>query len=343
MRERLQPWLRHAGTIAIFGGLVFDAIILERIDLWWSNALIALYLAIAFIGFTLNLRRPENTWALLIAQFAIGSLFKSFTIFYWNSGSLAASWPFLLLFFALFAGNEFFHRSYEVLAFLFIVLFLSLDFFLIFYLPIVFGRLGADLFLLAQVGSFGLMFLYFRPLRRWLGIFQDARKRRQVGLNLLVAAALVTTLYFTNILPPVPLSLKDVGIYHSITKVGNVYRVTTEPTSWRDWLRWEPVIHQAPNTVLYAYSAVFAPTKLTTTIIHEWQHYNETSKKWVTTARVPLTIAGGRDGGYRGYSLTTVNSGNWRVNIETERGQLIGRVKFKVEAGTSKLTGKVLE
>ena len=55
------------------------------------------------------------------------------------------------------------------------------------------------------------------------------------------------------------------------------------------------------------------------------------------------SIAGGRDGGYRGYSLTTVNSGNWRVNIETERGQLIGRVKFKVEAGTSKLTGKVLE
>ena len=41
---------------------------------------------------------------------------------------------------------------------------------------------------------------------------------------------------------------------------------------------------------------------------------------------------GGRDGGYRGYSIKNdVTAGKWRVNVKTGDGKLIGRVGFTVE------------
>ena len=40
---------------------------------------------------------------------------------------------------------------------------------------------------------------------------------------------------------------------------------------------------------------------------------------------------GGRDGGYRGYSVKRdPTAGHWRVNVVTEFGQVIGRVSFEV-------------
>jgi hypothetical protein len=48
---------------------------------------------------------------------------------------------------------------------------------------------------------------------------------------------------------------------------------------------------------------------------------------------VRFSIMGGREGGYRGYSVkSTPRAGRWRVNIETPDGLLIGRVPFVVAA-----------
>ena len=45
-----------------------------------------------------------------------------------------------------------------------------------------------------------------------------------------------------------------------------------------------------------------------------------------------FTLSGGRDEGYRGYSLTSnLAPGKWRVRMETERGQVMGRIGFTVE------------
>jgi hypothetical protein len=91
-----------------------------------------------------------------------------------------------------------------------------------------------------------------------------------------------------------------------------------------------------PGESLSAYSSVFAPTTLTTTIIHRWQWYDQTKKSWVLKAVISYSIAGGRDGGYRGYSTALANeTGEWRVDIETADGRLIERLPFTVEQVTT--------
>ena len=53
--------------------------------------------------------------------------------------------------------------------------------------------------------------------------------------------------------------------------------------------------------------------------------------RWITADRIALSVRGGRDGGYRTYSMKTgVRSGAWRVNVETPNGAILGRFRFNV-------------
>ncbi|MCF1193471.1 DUF2914 domain-containing protein, partial [Mangrovimonas sp. AS39] len=55
------------------------------------------------------------------------------------------------------------------------------------------------------------------------------------------------------------------------------------------------------------------------------------SGKWVSGSKISFPIKGGRNEGYRGFSKKeNVFSGKWRVDIETERGQVVGRVRFDI-------------
>jgi hypothetical protein len=66
--------------------------------------------------------------------------------------------------------------------------------------------------------------------------------------------------------------------------------------------------------------------------VHRWQWYDPAEKAWVTKSVIIYPIIGGRDGGYRGYSLLPISdAGSWRVNIETNDGRLIARLPFTVE------------
>jgi hypothetical protein len=139
--------------------------------------------------------------------------------------------------------------------------------------------------------------------------------------------------YFTNILPPLPLSSAAAGIYHSVWRVPGAYMGTSEAEPWQvQYLGLTPTLHVVLGESLSAYSSVFAPTAIMTTIVHEWQWYDPIQKQWVTRATISYSIAGGRDGGYRGYSTAFMNlMGQWRVNIETTDGRLIERLPFTVE------------
>ena len=77
---------------------------------------------------------------------------------------------------------------------------------------------------------------------------------------------------------------------------------------------------------------MFAPTDFGTEIVHLWQYFDNNNKKWINSSRIKFPIVGGALRGYRGYSFkTNVTPGAWRVDVATLRGQVIGRVNFKVE------------
>lgn len=147
---------------------------------------------------------------------------------------------------------------------------------------------------------------------------------------------MVNILYFTNLIPPIPLAMKNSGAYHLVVKVGDNYEVIGEREKWYQSLPFifPKVLHLRDGESIYAFSAVFAPTDLITDIIHDWQYFDEVEDKWVSTTRIPFDIHGGRGDGYRTFSKKdNVFSGKWRVDVETKSGQIIGRIRFNVELG----------
>jgi hypothetical protein len=154
---------------------------------------------------------------------------------------------------------------------------------------------------------------------------------RGIAIRAIAVLLLVNGAYFAGILPPLPLSLQDIGIYHGLVKSGGSYVLQAEdaPPAWQFWK--VPTLNVVPGTPLYAYSAVFAPVRLATGVVHVWQRRGTYAGAWTTVARIEFPISGGRDGGYRGYStISSLEPGEWRVSVETPSGQVIGRERFDV-------------
>jgi hypothetical protein len=335
---------RHLSTLVFAGGFVLDNIAFGRIDLPWVNALFVGYLAAAAVLILLShviggkpgsslVRQRLAAVLPLGAQFFLGGLLSGSLILYTRGASFAVSWPFLLLLAVVMLGNEFLHRYRQRFAFQAALLFAALYLYAIFALPIALARMDRLVFLGSGAAS-ALLFAGFL----WL-LWTVNRKRLLESLRPIVAAALgilvfINVSYYTGILPPLPLSLQDAGIYHALARVPDGYQVQAEeqPPFWAFWKR--ETVTVGAGTPLYAYAAVFAPVKLTTQVAHRWEKYE--AGGWQTVSYVSFPIEGGRDGGYRGYSLSySVTPGEWRVTIETASGQRIGRILFDAVDGSA--------
>jgi hypothetical protein len=231
-----------------------------------------------------------------------------------------------------FVANDRLKEQRERLAFQVGLFFLSIFAFAIFILPVLIHRIGPAVFLASGALSLLAIFGFVAALETC------SRERIQADRISLVAsiAALFVALnamYFLNLIPPLPLSLKDGEIVHSITRTAaGEYIVRCEN---RDGLLGYFNVfddfHEAPGDSVSAWSAVFSPPGLNLTIVHEWQFYDEATRRWATESRITLRVLGGRDGGFRTYSTKShAAPGLWRVNIKTEAGAVIGRIRFRV-------------
>ena len=183
------------------------------------------------------------------------------------------------------------------------------------------------MFIVSGFASLAVLALFMRFM--WLFIPEVVkRERTRVARSVAVIFAVFNVLYFLNLIPPLPLSLKEAGVYHAVTKVGTEYRLSAEQQSWfAELFSYNTVFHTTAGQNAYVYSAVFAPSGLSTVIYHEWQQYDVASNSWLTVTTQSFPINGGRDGGYRGYSVkSNLAPGKWRVNVKTQYGQLVGRV-----------------
>lgn len=337
---------RPISSISLVGGFVFDAITLKRVDLFWENFWVVAHLAIValciiFINLGENKVIDEKDpakihfWLINTLQFFFGGLLSTFLVFYFRSGTLAASWPFLLVLVAAFVANESLKKHYARLTFQIGLFFLSLLSFAIFIVPVLLHAIGPVIFLLSGAASLFVLWLFLLILKYVAREKFTASKR---PLTILISVIFIGTivLYFFNFIPPIPLSLKSAGIYHSlfVNSPGN-YTVQSEDQGFFGFFKWYEDIHLVSGDSLYAYSAVFSPASLDTAIVHEWQRYDDQAGKWITMGRVNLSVVGGRDGGYRTYSLLTPTvPGLWRVNVDTPRGEIIGRLQFNVILGS---------
>jgi hypothetical protein len=266
-------------------------------------------------------------------QYSFGGLFSGMLIFYGHSGDILASWPFLLLIVGAIAGNEFVKNRAQQLVFNILAYFVGLFSYLVLVIPVFTGYLGVWAFIGSGTLALVLVYLLIQLLGRIIPNYLLLQMRAIVFL-VLGMFAFLNTLYFTNVIPPIPLSLKEIVIGHSTVRFENPrsYQITVEPVSW--WRLDERVwrtVHPKNNRSLSCFTRVYAPTRIKTEIYHHWEYQDDTGV-WKTHFRFPYPITGEATDGYRGYTTATVfRDGRWRCGVETARGQVLGRQVFTVD------------
>ena len=342
LESLIRRYERYIAPFTFVAGFIFDTLTLRRIDFWLDHVVLLLYLLVAVFSIMalnayesgrLNFRGLSHAipFVPIVMQFAFGGLFSAFVIFYTKGASLATSWGFLLVLIFLLIGNERFRRQYQRFVFQMSMLFFVLYLYTVFALPIVFMRMGTDIFLLSGMVSLGAIALFIK-LFFWLTPQVAEKAKRTLFLSILGIYVAFTGAYFLKIIPPAPLSLKESGVYHSVIETNGEFHVRFEPAAWyAPFSETSSVYHWKPGERVYFFSSVFAPTKLSTGIIHRWSYYDPKTHSWRVKESIRFPVVGGRDRGYRGYSYkTAVALGTWRVEIVTDTGHVLGQKIFTI-------------
>jgi hypothetical protein len=343
----LKPFRHHLLTAAFLGGFVIDNLTLNRVDQLFDNLILAGYVLLAMLGLLYlylgtsgklgdRILAHASRWAPLLVQFAFGGLMSGLLVFYSRSGSWWTSWPYLILMLVVILGNEFIKRRSERLIFNLGVLFVALFSYIVLIAPVALGRMGDEVFLISGIVALGFFGFFVKVLYRIVPNFM-AMNTRMVIVTTSVLYVSLNILYFTNVIPPIPLSMKEMGVYHNVVpRSEGGYVLTYEKGPWYAlWHLSDNTYHYAQGDRVYCYASVFAPTRFKTTITHRWEYYDHASSAWKEHFETSFPVDGGRADGYRGYSfIESVRDGSWRCSVETARGQVIGRATFTVVTGT---------
>lgn len=342
LRAFIEKYRAHVPTAALIFGFIWDTLTLGRPDRLFENSVLLAYFVLAGGGIVLmNLRVRRGAFAeslplLALVQFSFGSLASGLLVLYGRSGTFAGSFFFFLLLGGFLVGNEFLRTRYARLRAQIGAFYMLLLAYLVLVIPVALGEIGTRAFLLSGLASAVIivlfLFVLFAVARRLL-----YTNLRQIAVVVAGIYLIFNGLYFLNILPPVPLALRHVGVYHSILRAGGEYHVTYENPSWFEFFRdTSGTFTKGPGESAYCFSSVFAPTGLTSPIYHRWEMYDEKKARWITQSRISFSISGGNDTGFRGYTVkTSLPEGLWRCDVETGRGTLIGRTAFLVVAASS--------
>ncbi|MEX0917757.1 MAG: DUF2914 domain-containing protein [Candidatus Paceibacterota bacterium] len=336
---------RYWLSIAFVLGFVVDTITLNNVEQIFDNLVLLTHVLLSmtalFLMYAAAAGRVPEQWVVplrkyapLVAQYSFGGLLSGMLIFYGRSGAWTESWPFLIIILAVIAGNEIIKDRSARFLFNLTVLFVGLFAYLVLIIPVISGYMGPLVFLGSGLLALLVMYGYIRLLQRVIPNFIKLQMRMLVFMIGIVFAG-YNFLYFANIIPPIPLSLKDVGIYHSVVKFDDgEYQLKYEEGAWWQFYKdSDTTFHPVAGGNIFCFASVFTPTRLHTDIYHTWEYYDEASKKWVEHSRLSYSISGGRDGGYRGYTLIkNFRDGVWRCSVETERGQVLGQEKFTVDS-----------
>jgi hypothetical protein len=268
----------------------------------------------------------------------LGTLLNSYTIFYFKSASALASFAFVAILATLIFVNEFVklerNRAQAHVA----LLGLSLISYFASLAPILLGFMG-DVPFLCAVAASGLCFAGFtRAIRPHLA--RASRQgpeilKKQVIRPFIAIHLLFTALYFAHAIPPVPLSVRYMGIYHDVQKKDGQWVLSSTRPFWKFWQHGDQTFSARPGDVIHCYVQVFSPNRFKDALQIRWLLYSP-KNGWESTDVIPLPVTGGREEGYRGAThKSRYEPGEWRVQVETRDGREIGRIPFEVEKDES--------
>ncbi len=348
MREYVKTHHEHVSVAALLLGFVWDSLTFGRADQIFGNVVLVSYLflsAMTILLLSFYRRRGKGAPLSLppIMNFAFGNVASGLLVVYGHSGSFEGSWLFFAMLLAFIVGNEVARDGRAEFTFHISAWYFLLLGYLAVIVPVALGKIGPAVFLVSALASLAVVSVFLVFLALILPHSASVNIKgtaRSVGL----ICALMSGLYFTNIMPPVPLSLTDIGIYHEVERLpsGDYLGVYEEPR-WYEFLRsTRKTFTRTSGEQAYCASAVFAPVRLATGVVHHWEAYDADSEEWQTRAMIAFPLTGGRADGYRGYTVKSdLTPGYWRCSVETEGGALIGRTTFEVVDGLPELSERI--
>jgi hypothetical protein len=337
--------------VFFFSGVAYDSLTLTRIDRLLDNLLLLVYLLLLGLLIILTGRlgiesspdrgqlsnlSPAARWVLnsrpyypMAIQFLLGGLFSAYAIFYSRSATLTSSAVFFGVLVLMLVANEFLRDRLSNLRLLVSLYALVCFGFFTFFLPVMTGLMNVAVFIGGAIVSGAVTFRVVQLIYR---NNPDRSRREAIGViapGFAVIAALVG-FYFLNWIPPVPLSMTFGGIYHEVKKSDDQFELSFHRKWYQVWTRSDTIF--PAGEPVYCFTAVFAPVALKTTVYHHWYVRQNSEKPFAHADRIPLRISGGRDGGFRAYTFKQrLDPGDWRVDVETEDGRVIGRVSVRVD------------
>ena len=336
--------------VFFFSGVAYDTLTLTRIDRLQDNLLLLIYLLLLGVLIVLTGQlgiepAPEREqlaalspfvrWVLRVrpyypmaVQFLLGGLFSAYAIFYSRSATLTSTAIFFALLVVLLVGNEFLRDRLSSLRLLVSLYALVCFAFFTFFLPVMTGYMNAAIFL---VGALLSAVVTFRVVQLVYRNNPDRSKREAIGVTApaFTLIGLLVGFYFLNWIPPVPLSMKFGGMYREVQKQDDRFMLSFDREWYQIWKR-----SQSPfpaDEPIYCFTAVFAPVALNTTVYHHWYFRTNSDRPFIHADKIPIKITGGREGGYRAYTFKQrLDPGDWRVDVETEDGRVVGQVSVVV-------------
>jgi hypothetical protein len=348
--ERLRLYAaRNERRLALWffvAGFLFDIVTLGRIDSWLTIGQQAAYLIIVTavlvhmlsdenaapgqpapdLSSASRMRRWYHEYRNPAIHFLLGALLSAYTMFFFKSSSLLVSFGFMLVLAVLLLANEAERFKKLGLRFKFALLALCWLAYFAYVIPVFIGSTGLLVFLASMaVGCVPLVAVSFLVL-------QD--KRRQIRVPLGCVVIVFLTFYLFRLIPPVPLSIPFMGVYHGVERTEQGYKLSHERPTWRIWHNGDQWFRAQPGDRVHVYFRVFSPSRFSDQVQMRWYWYKSegTDHGWVLQDTIPIKIVGGREEGFRGYGFKSkYQPGEWKVQIETTDEREIGRIYFDLE------------
>jgi len=339
--------MTHTTTIIFIVGFVVDMVILPDIDHPITRYIGLAHLSV--VAFFIMFREwlvSRNTASNFeqklysLSSFAIslssGAALSFICIYAIRSAALSVSWPLFLILSLCIIANEFvsthnFRFTLDVG-----ILLIATLFFIIFNVPVLTKVQNDNSFLLSIVITIIISFIYLYLLHLTSEAARNEAPRTYalaIGIPMFVGM-----LYILNVIPAVPLSLSNSGVYYNVIKVSSgefiAQKEKVEPSFFDKFSYFSNSTYYITpsDTGVYFFSAVRAPGEVSAPISHVWEQYNSEKNKWIERTVIPFTLDGGREDGYRAYSYKeNIVEGLWRVTVKVDSNRIVGRMKFNVK------------
>lgn len=324
-------------------GFIFDSLTLGRIDRVYDLTVLCFHMTFLTIAIYLYNLVDDGRWKNthferfqlylpLAIQFFFGGLSSAYVIYFSRSVSLSKTITFFVILVALLFANEMLKKriSNKYLQFS-VYFFISFTFFT-FMIPVFIKDMNTTIFIISGLVSLVITLSLITIIYQKSPSTRAEIKIKKLISIILIIYASINLLYFTNLIPPVPLALDTGIVAHNIEIKNDEYLVTFERNDWFVFWRDHQIkyIHQ-PGESVYIFTSIFAPTKIKKSILHRWKWLNEATNKWEIADEIGYQITGGRDAGFRGYTFKdNVKPGIWKVDVITEENLVLGIIDFEI-------------